>query len=260
MPESSRVLRFSDIESRRFGLRIARGVVSADAAAGQLLQDITALRPDVAIFRCDAGNSLQTGALVAAGLVPIHADTLVYYRIGLDAGPTHDADASVAIRPARSNDEQALAAIVRRSFTGYRNHYHANPLLATDAILDGYVEWALDHAIRPGSGQDTWVYCADDEVRGFATCRRADDESTVDIVLNAIDPASAKQGFYGRLLKFLVAHYRHAGIGALEVSTQVWNYGVQRIWARTGLVIDRAYDTWHVNVPRDFIQRDESCR
>ena len=260
-PEPSRLLRFSDIESRRFGLTVVRGIVPGDAPPGQLLHDIIALRPDVAIFRCDAGNSEQAGALLAAGLIPIHADTLVYYRIALGTPTAQDADDSAAaIRPARPDDEQALAAIVRRSFTGYRNHYHANPRLAPDAILDGYVEWALDHAIRPSPEQDSWVYCADGEVRGFATCRRAADGSIVDIVLNAIDPAAARQGYYGRLLKFLITHYRQVGVGALEVSTQVWNYSVQRIWARTGLVIDRAYDTWHVNVPRDFIPGAQPCR
>ena len=259
---TARVLELSDTESRRFGLRIARGVVPAGATAAQVLEDILALRPEVAIFRCNAGSSQQATSLAAAGLVPIHADTLVYYRIALDAPPVPGDDVAAgndpAFRPATTDDGQALVAIVRRSFAGYRNHYHANPLFTAEAILEGYVEWALGHVIHPGPFQDTWVYRDGDRVLGFACCRRAADGSTVDIVLNAVDPSSVRQGCYGRLLKSMVAHYRRAGIGALEISTQVWNYGVQRIWARTGLVIDRAYDTWHANVPHEFISRGQA--
>lgn len=258
--DPTRVLRDSEVESRRFGLRIARGVVGDSVKPDQIRSDIDALRPDIAIFRCAAGETGQIAALVAAGLAPLHADTLVYHRIALgepSAGDSSNRDA--AIDPARNEDEQALAAIVRRSFHGYRNHYHANPKLPADAILEGYVEWALDYAIRPVDGQQTWVYRADGEARGFATCRLEPDRSKVEIVLNATDPAWAGRGFYSTLLRFLIAHYRRAGFTALVISTQVWNYGVQRVWARAGLVIDHAWDTYHVNVPRSYFETDRQC-
>lgn len=258
---ASRLLKESDIESRRFGLGIARGVVTGDANPDQVLRDIVALRPDVAIFRCAAGDTRQIAALVAAGLAPLHADTLVYYRIALDAarGDGEDPDFDGAIAQATEEDGDALADIVRRGFRDYRNHYHANPLLPADAILEGYVEWALDYAIRPADGQQTWVYRADGHARGFATCRLRPDGSEVEIVLNATDPAWAGRGFYSSLLRFLVAHYRSSGFAALVISTQVWNYRVQRVWARTGLVIDHAWDTYHVNVPRSFLEADHPC-
>lgn len=254
------VLRNSEVESRRFGLKIARGVVADAAKPDQIRSDIASLRPDIAIFRCAAGETTQIAALVNAGLAPLHADTLVYYRIALGESSVDDRSGQdPAIGPACSEDEEALATVVRRSFHGYRNHYHANPLLPADAILEGYVEWALDYAIRPVDGQQTWVYRADGNVRGFATCRLKADHSEVEIVLNATDPDWTGRGFYSTLLRFLIAHYRKTGFAALVISTQVWNYGVQRVWARSGLVIDRAWDTYHVNVPRSFFETDRPC-
>lgn len=258
--ETTRVLRHSAVESRRFGLIIARGVVDNSAKPDQVRNDIDALRPDIAIFRCAAGEMGQIAALVAAGLAPLHADTLVYHRIALGKSQVGDRfDCDAAIAPATTDDEQALAAIVRRSFHGYRNHYHANPLLPADAILEGYVEWALDYAIRPVESQQTWVYRADGEARSFATCRLDHGRSEAEIVLNATDPAWAGRGFYSELLRFLIGHYRMMGFAALVISTQVWNYGVQRVWARAGLVIDHAWDTYHVNVPRSFFETDRRC-
>lgn len=256
----AQVLRNSEVESRRFGLRIARGVLGGSAPPDQIRSDIDALRPDIAIFRCAAGETSQIAALVAAGLVPLHADTLVYHRIALaDSSAGGGSGRAAAIGPAGKEDEHVLAAIVRRSFHGYRNHYHANPLLAADAVLEGYVEWALDYAIRPLEGQQTWVYRADGEARGFATCRMKADRSEVEVVLNATDPSWSGRGFYSTLLRFLIAHYRDAGFTSLTISTQVWNYRVQRVWARAGLVMDHAWDTYHVNIPRTFFEVDHAC-
>lgn len=254
------VLRHSEVESHRFGLRVVRGMVAKDAPRDQVRADIASLKPDIAIFRCEAGDTRQIDELAEAGLVPRHADTLVYYRISL-AGPTIDAPAVDGgdIGQAEVGDAPSLEAIVRRGFAGYRNHYHANPLLSETAILDGYVEWALDYAIRPAEGQQTWVYRIGGEARSFATCKLQADRSEVEIVLNATDPAWTGRGLYSSLLQSLIAHYRRAGFAALVISTQVWNYGVQRVWSRAGLVIYRAFDTYHVNVPASAREAETTC-
>lgn len=258
--EGSPVLHYSETESRRFGLRIARGVVTREDPCGQVRDDIARLRPDVAIFRCDAGDTAQIGPLADAGLVPRHADTLVYYRISLDApriAPASGAD--TVIEQAVAGDSEALETVVRRGFANYRNHYHANPLLPAPAILDGYVEWALDYAIRASDGKETWVCRMGGVVRSFATCKLAADRSEIEIVLNATDPAWSGRGLYSSLLRFLIAHYSQTGFASLVISTQVWNYDVQRVWSRAGLVLDRAYDTYHVNTPSVSRSMDTTC-
>lgn len=249
---NARILHPSPVESKRFGLDIARGTIGPNATPDSILDDILALRPDVAIFRCAAGDTGQLAALAGAGLVPLHADTLVYYQAALAARAGVGNTIAPAVRRSGPGDEEALAHLVRRSFAGYRNHYHANPWFQPAAILEGYVEWALAYATSPAPQKETWVRCENDEVRGFATCRIDATGSTVEIVLNAVDPDWQGRGLYSELLDFLLAHYARSGMTELSVSTQVWNYRVQRAWARAGLAIDRAYDTYHVNVPKNF--------
>src|SRR5690606_9534267 len=123
---------------------------------------------------------------------PIHADTLVYYRCDLrhragtgSCGPIRDFPATV--RRATPDDSEAIIGIVRSGFEGYRNHYHANPLLRAQDILDGYVEWALAYT-RPQLDKCTWVTDIEHDVVGFATCREDVDRREVEIVLNAVDP------------------------------------------------------------------------
>ncbi|MGY0560310.1 GNAT family N-acetyltransferase [Luteimonas sp. A277] len=248
---SSNVLAESPLESRRFGLRVARGVLSGNETSDAVLTDINILRPDLAIFRCAAGDGGQLASLAAAGLPPLHADTLVYYRASLGRIRELKIESSHEVRAAESADGHTLATIIRQSFSDYRNHYHANPRLSREAILEGYVEWALGHATHMADAKQTWVYCVEGEPRSFATCRTIRG-GEIEIILNSTAPKWSGYGLYSQLLSFLLNHYGQAGYSRLVISTQIWNYGVQRIWTRAGMVIDRAYDTFHVNVPHRF--------
>lgn len=246
---SPNVLSASPIESRRFGLQVARGVLLGSEPPDAVLTDIKILRPDLAIFRCAAGDVSQISSLNSNGLTVIHADTLVYYGTQLEGRP-QEAQPLPEIRIAEPADSEALASIIRESFADYRNHYHANPRLSREAILEGYVEWALGNATQEAGAKQTWVVCTEGKPASFATCRTCRDE--VEIILNATARRWAGRGFYSQLLSFLIGHYGQTGYSRLLISTQIWNYSVQRIWTRGGMMIDRAYDTYHVNVPHEF--------
>lgn len=251
--ELPRVLTESLLESRRFGLRLVRGVLSTEHAADTVLNDINILRPDVAIFRCAAGDTSQIAALGGVGLYPLHADTLVYYAARLrDDAPLPPPTPAHDIRRASPSDADAVAGIVRGGFHGYRNHYHANPRLLPAAILEGYVEWALDYATVSSESRQTWIYSVNGIARSFATCRLNENGEDIEVVLNATAPDAAGHGFYSRLLEYLMAHFGRTGRRRVLISTQIWNYVVQRVWARAGLVIESAYDTYHVNVPHGY--------
>ncbi|WP_163839895.1 GNAT family N-acetyltransferase [Pseudoxanthomonas sacheonensis] len=239
----------SSADSLRFGFKVIRGTVPPQAPAGAVIHDIRRLRPSVAIFRCEAGDSTQMQSLRSEGLFPIHADTLVHYRGDLDQAHFADVSSgSVAIVRASARDRDAIAAIAARSFSGYKSHYHANPLFDHEKILQGYVEWATSHAEATTNEVEAWVAEFDGKVRGFATCRLDSESSKVEVLLNAVDPDWSGKGVYTRLLASIMRQYQAAGMQAVAISTQVWNYRVQRVWARLGLVLERAEDTYHVNL------------
>lgn len=238
----------AEAESRRFSLRIVRGVATAPRAC-DLWPALLAHDTDVAIVRTPAGHAGCLPTLAGHGAAVIHADTLVYWHAalaGLPVLPTRNP--SLHIRAARPGDLADLEHVAAAAFSAYRSHYQANPLFDGTGITAGYVQWAGQGLRDAHSGLETWVAHDGGRVVGFATCRLpATVEGRTDIVLNAVHPAHAGQGVYGDLLQAIIADSRARGISGIQSSTQVWNHGVQRAWARAGWHLASSLDTWHVN-------------
>lgn len=234
-------------DSRRFGLAVFRGNLDALTPPATIATEIEELRPDVVIFRCPAGEMKTVQHLLALSHIPIHADTLVYYSRQLGQTPAGLSAPGVAFERATSLDLVSISKVARRAFRNYRSHYHANPLFDTALVLDGYVEWAIDYLATTHDGRETWVIRNKGETVGFATCALDRIASSIEIVLNAVDPSAQGSGLYGGLLRAMIQHYGAEGFRYLTISTQVWNYVVQRAWSRAGFLISSAHDTWHVN-------------
>ena len=241
------VLTESTADSRRFGLAVFRGRVDESTPPEAIANEIRVARPDVVIFRCPAGHTTSVRHLLAEGHTPIHADTLVHYSCRLGHQQQPRPPAGVSLQLAAPRDAAAIADVPRRGFQGYRSHYSANPLFDPERVLDGYVEWALAYAVEAGEDRETWVVRLDGKITGFATCGVDPKGASVAIVLNAVHPDFRGNGLYGSLLQAIVCHYGNAGFSSLEISTQIWNYIVQRAWCRAGLAIRCAFDTYHVN-------------
>jgi len=242
---SSRILADSALDSDRFGIEVVRGHVPAGTPDKDVIDEIMACDATLIILRIGAGDSSTIVQLQHQGWPVIHADTLVYYGIDLTTLPRSPLPAEV--RLATGADRNAIHEIAESSFTGYRSHYTANPLLPRNKILAGYVEWAKSRLAPENAGSCTWVVTAEDRVAGFATCDLRPDESTIEIVLNAVHPQLSRQGLYGRLLEGILQHYAALSYQQLVVSTQLWNYTVQRQWVRAGLSLKLAYDTYHID-------------
>jgi hypothetical protein len=242
---NSQVLSDSALDSARFGIKVMRGQVPTNTPSDDIVQEITSCDAPLIILRTDAGDSDAIVQLQRQGWPVIHADTLVYYGINLTALPHKALPGDV--RLATGADRDAIHEIAENSFTGYRAHYAANPLLAQDEILAGYIEWAKSRLAPSNLGSCTWVVTVEGRTAGFATCDLSEDGSKVEIVLNAVHPQLSQRGLYGRLLQGILHHYAAQLYRHLAISTQLWNYTVQRQWARAGLSLERAYDTYHID-------------
>jgi ribosomal protein S18 acetylase RimI-like enzyme len=236
-------------DSSRFGLVVVRGRIDHDIPApGILHEEIIATGADIAILRVPAGMTAPLHDLMKCGLMPMHADTLVYHERQLSLpvdGPSLPPTLTIEI--ATTADQDAIAGIARSGFGFYRSHYHANPLLAPALILEGYAEWAIGYISSGANDRETWVVRDQATVVAFATCSLIAQDQIAEVVLNAVDPAHAGRGVYGHLLRHMLRAYQQRGMRVLKISTQVWNYVVQRAWAREGLIITQAYDTYHIN-------------
>jgi ribosomal protein S18 acetylase RimI-like enzyme len=237
-----RLLSPSPLDSKRFAIRVERASIGVDTPEDAVIRAIHASSADLIIARFPAGACTIPNALMRQGETLIHADTLVYYDATL---PAPAGRAAGNVRRASVADLEAIRHIASTAFQGYRAHYAANPLLPAAQILDGYIEWAQSRADPADSSSDTWLVFDEDATAGFATCDVQGED--VEIVLNAIHPAFERRGHYGTLLRHLLHHYSEQGLAKLSISTQIWNYTVQRQWSRCGLLLVNAYDTFHID-------------
>lgn len=245
---SESLLSLSAVDSSRFNLRIVRGRIDdvGTCEGDTLFRDIQSLQADIAIIRLPAGTIEPLRALIDQGLTPIHADTLVYHVRDLsDPVSSRCAAPSLKVELANFDDSEAIASIARHAFSSYRSHYHANRLLDPAKVTEGYAQWAISFLTQESRDRETWVVRKRDRIIAFATCQLNKDDA--EIVLNAVDPAHAGQGVYSYMVGKILSSYRARHFHAVRISTQIWNYTVQRAWARAGFVISCAYDTYHIN-------------
>jgi acyl dehydratase/GNAT superfamily N-acetyltransferase len=237
----------SPLDSQRFGLRIFRGTVdTVDDRA--LFADIVGNAMDVAIVRTPAGAGGNLQRLGRYGMHPIHADTLVYYQVGLaEYTPKALRNVDLVFSEALPSDATELEALVARTFDGYRSHYHANPLLDREQILAGYAQWASGYLSPDQGGRVTWIARRGGKLVAYACCSHNREANECEGILYGVHPDSAGGGLYGDLIRYTQARYRERGYGLMKVSTQIWNLAVQKVWNREGFVLSSAYDTFHVN-------------
>lgn len=238
-------LAFSTLDSERFGFRIFRGHVAAVDAAS-LAVSILDARCDIAIVRVPAGQGHRLHELEGYGLPALQADTLIYYRRGLHDLPSlPPRNAALEIDAAQARDAEALGGVVAAAFEGYSNHYRSNILLPEAGMIAGYQQWAERHI----EADDSSIWLARDDGRavGFLACRHDTAAGETEITLNGVVPEAAGAGVYTDLLRHCLAASARLGMRHVKVSTQIGNHAVQKVWAREGLHLFQAFDTYHVN-------------
>ena len=246
---STHNLEFSKPDSERFGLRVFRGCLeSVDERA--LFHQIASKNVDVAIIRTPAGAGAGFGLqrLGRYGLHPIHADTLVHYEVDLSVyEPTPLKNADLTFVKATASDQAELDKLVLSTFADYVSHYHANPILDPAKILPGYVEWASNYISNLTEDRMTWIARRAGEIVAFACCQADAGNSCGHGILYGVHPNHSGGGLYGDLIRYTQTKFQERGFRSMQVSTQVWNLAVQKVWGREGFRMSTILDTWHVN-------------
>jgi ribosomal protein S18 acetylase RimI-like enzyme len=251
-------LQESTEDSDRFGIRIFRGTINDHIEnPSRLVDDIIRSEADLVVFRVPAGDVTLPVALANHGVSPIHADTLVYYERDAKLPATQlSSNLPLEFHLANEADRSSLSNLATLAFGSYRSHYHANPELDPATIAAGYGEWAasciagsLSEQQNPlGNHRETWTVRFERKIIAFATCVLNNQEKSAEILLNAVDPHYSGQGVYSSLLRRVVDVYHQRDMTCIRISTQVWNYTVQRTWVRQGFLLTRAYDTYHLHL------------
>lgn len=244
----ARKLNFSPVESRRFGLRVFRDGVVQRVDFESLRMQLLENKADIYIFRVPVESQASLYRLNDLGYPYIIADTLVNYTCSLDGrkiGAIQNKDLNFSI--CEKNDLSELDRMTSEIFENYQNHYSSNPALGKADIIEGYKEWIRSYVQPPGHERCTFLVSRENHNVGFATCS-FDRESRKSIgVLYGVLPQAAGSGIYSDIIRFTQRYSIENEYTTMQVSTQVQNYPVQKVWSREGFYLSDAYLTVHIN-------------
>lgn len=243
----------SELDTRRFGMRVARltvGEAAADAARveAEVVAAVGESSSDVIVARWPARMTRVAGLVAGLGRRVIAADTLTYWDV-----PVADLTVRTAVGDGLDTrtgvDGEDLDRVLADSFHDYPSHYSANPAFPPALVLEGYLEWAgRTLATRP---EDVVTLLRSGRAIGLATCMQGEDASFLEIELAGLVAAEQGGGRYSTLLHGVGQLAQDRGITRVAISTQASNVRVQRSWARAGFAPFAAFTTVHLVDDRD---------
>lgn len=230
-------------ESRLFGVRIASLRLTGNVAVGTSIDAAVAQGVDLAIARVDASEHARIRDLEARGASL--CDTLVTYSRSTE-GPSPDTPN--AIRPARTNDGNALVHIAAAAFTNFVGHWHADRRLAPELADQLYVRWTSDLHRHATPHTPLFVACDTDTDTpvAFLALNIAEDRGVASVPLTAVAPSARGRGLLGQLIGHAMEHLLQLGVTSVEYETQLDNWGAQRTITRAGFYPIRARHTFHL--------------
>lgn len=236
----------SKLDSERFNMEIHRAVVTS-VEVKEISKYLIENEVDILIIRLDAANKNEHSKLASLGMPYLHCDTLVYYECKLENHKVEGLRNHLVFEKVEASNSHKLEKMVPIIFNDYTNHYTSNPKLDKAKILEGYKEWALNHC-TPDDDRISWIVLNENGTEvGFATCSYNSQERICEGVLYGILPDKSGGGVYGDMIRFTQNYFKERNYVRMVVSTQVQNYAVQKVWAREGFYMFKAWDTYHIN-------------
>lgn len=244
----------SPSETARFGHRVERLTVGAawseSFTRDQLVEAVTALlagsSAHTVILRYPAEISFLIRGLEVGSRRVYPAGSLLYWDRATAESAVVSAVAELQA-PIEEDVASSILAVIADSFSGYVNHYDANPFLPATAVSAGYVEWA-GSTLRDPDGR-VFVVRDGTAIAGVATVateRSADGSVLWNILLAGMATAAQGKGLYLTLVRGVLGAAAAQGVDRVLISTQSHNIPVQRAWAKLGFSPVAAIDTVHL--------------
>lgn len=242
MPTSNtEVVSFSEVDSQRFGVRVARARVDVKTLS-HALDFCSNEKIDMLIARCSTPDLGTVQKMEAAGFQLM--DTLVYYSFDLGKRSIPDDRTRAGIRTFTLEDTPQIERVAVAAFAGYYGHYHADSLLDKNKCDEGYVSWAVRSCTSKQAADEVLVAEHERRIIGFATLRVNSPEEG-EILLFGIAPEVQGTGIGGALISGAVEWGSKQQLRRLIISTQLTNIAAQKMWCRAGFEPSHSYYTLH---------------
>lgn len=243
------VVKFSDVESRRFSRHVARLTVPEQCkwADREIVTLATSVETDLLILRSPTSRNRLGGLLGSNPHVQtIHADSLLYFSRRLDSFTAVNTMPEVISETTDTISASELENLVSATFVDYQNHYSANPSIPAGAVQDGYAEWASNtltspngHVVALKSTRRIVAFIV------YTLFHRSDGELNAEILLNGTHPAFRNKGLYAAAFSLSLLDARHRGAKRMWISTQSSHRAMIRTWEKAGLQFELGLNTYH---------------
>jgi GNAT superfamily N-acetyltransferase len=233
---------FSEIDSERFGVRVAKANVTSHCLS-RVLDFCAADRIDLLIARCSTSDLEAAQGMEAKGFLLM--DSLLYYSFDLTKKEIPEDSCEVRIRRFLPGDETEIQRVASAAFKGYMGHYHADRRLDSGQCDEAYRSWAeRSSTVGKGVADEVLVAEIEGKIAGFATLR-LNSPHEVEGLLFAVAPESQGKGICRLFMIRSLQWCRAQGATRMVISTQVTNVPMQKVWCRAGFEPSHSYYTFH---------------
>lgn len=215
-------------DSEQLGMRVATltpVLSSGSAAVGIALAHARARGYEYLFARIDALDDVAVGALIAAGFRPL--DAMVTFAADAQAGKQYTL--------VRADEEDAIAAIARTSFTHSR--FHDDPAIPRERADDVYEAWARN-ACRGVAADAVVVERSPAGLDGFVTVSEVDTGGMGlrlgRVGLVATSGSTRGRGVASRAMQGTLSWAAERGLDIVEVGTQIANVPAMRLYTSLG--------------------------
>lgn len=233
----------SEWDTNHFGFKIARISIFNDISS--MLKCLKKSGVRLVIARVEASQYESVRNIMREGFEFI--TTEVHYKRNIRNVHIADKDPRVLIsRLEGCHELDTLLQITRESFTDYMNHYWLDSKLDRGACSDVYIEW-LKNSCSEETNDTVFVGAVQDMgILGYMTAHKISDTGA-EILLGAVSPRAQilRAEIYKCLMIALMEYFRKQGLKFIQVSTQLHNYTVQRIWTESGFRMYKSEYTFH---------------
>jgi len=232
---------FSEIDSERFGVRVARAQVEGKNLS-QIIDFCVAEQIKLLIARCATKELRTIQEMECLGFLLM--DTLVYYSFDLTKRTIPDDAPRAHVRKLMRDDTAQVETVAAAAFKGYYGHYHADSRLDQRKCDEGYVSWAVRSCTSKQVANEVLVAEIDKKIVGFLTLR-LNSPKEMEGLLFGVAPEGQGIGVGRALMVNGLKLCKKRQAKRMVISTQVTNVAVQKVWCRVGFEPAHSYYTLH---------------
>lgn len=215
-------------DSERLGMRVATLMPILAPGSEALALALTRARAhgyDYLFSRVDAMDDVAARALIAAGFRPL--DAMVTFAADVNQGEPYEL--------ARTDEEDAIAAIARPSFM--HDRFHDDPAIPRERADDVYEAWARN-ACRSTAADAVVVERSAAGIDGFVTVSEVD-TGEMGLRLGRVGLVVTNgpmrgRGVASRVMRGTLTWAAERGLDLLEVGTQIANVPAMRLYISLG--------------------------